>query len=76
MPHHHVQHMQNVGPNLFARNENGAYVMPRVTANAVTSCTYRAACACRQAGCPLYMWCARNYLWMCRSRKLNDIYQK
>ena len=25
MPHHHVQHMQNVGPNLFTRNEISAY---------------------------------------------------
>ena len=31
MPHRHAQHAQNVGPNLFARNENHAYVMPRVT---------------------------------------------
>ena len=30
MPCHHVQHTQNVGPNLFARNVNIAYVMPRV----------------------------------------------
>ena len=50
MPHHHVQHMQNVGPNLFACNENSAYVMPCATAHAVTSCTHHAAHAHRQAG--------------------------
>ena len=37
MPHHHVQHAQNMGPNLFARNENIAYVMPGGTTCAVTS---------------------------------------
>ena len=40
MPHHHIQHTQNVGPNLIARNENIAYVMPRSTACAVTSCAH------------------------------------
>ena len=34
-----------MGPNLSARNENIAHVMPRVTARAVTSCAHRAACA-------------------------------
>ena len=52
MPHHHVQHAQNVGPNLFVHNENSAYVMPCVTACAVMSCTHHMAHACRQAGWP------------------------
>ena len=52
MPSHHVQHAQNVGPNLFAHNENSAYIMPRVTAHAVTSCTHCAVHARRQAGHP------------------------
>ena len=47
-----MQHMQNVGPNLFTRNENSAYVMPRVTTHAVTSCVHHAAHAGRQASCP------------------------
>ena len=33
-----MQHAQNMGPLLFAHNENIAHVMPRVTACAVTSC--------------------------------------
>ena len=33
-------------------NENSAYVMPHVTAHAVTSDTHHAVCACRQAGHP------------------------
>ena len=49
---HHVQHAQNVGPNFFAHNENSAYVMQRVTTHAVTSCTYHAVHAHRQASCP------------------------
>ena len=52
MPHHHVQHVQNMGPNLFTCNENIAYVMPHVTTHAWTSCVHRAAHACRQAPCP------------------------
>ena len=57
---------QNVGPILFARNENIAHVMPHVTACAVMSCTHRAARAARrQAGHPNYTWCTRNYLWTC-----------
>ena len=76
MPRHHVQHVRNVGPILFARNENIAHIMPRVTARAVTSCAHRAARARRQAGCPNYTWRARKYLWMCRSHKLNYIYKK
>ena len=49
MPCNHVQHAQNVGPNLFMRNEISAYVMPCVTACAVMSCAHHAACALRQA---------------------------
>ena len=41
-----------MGPNLFARNENHACIMPRVTACAVTSCAHRVAHARRQASCP------------------------
>ena len=52
MPHHHVQHAQNVGPNLFMHNKNSAYVMPHVTAHAVTSCAHRTVHACRQASHP------------------------
>ena len=70
-----MQHAQNVWPNLFMCNENIAYIMPCGTACAVTSCVHRAAHARRQAGHPMYMWHARNYLWACRWRKLNDIYQ-
>ena len=75
MPHHHVQHAHNVGPILFARNENIAHVMPRVTARAVTSCAHHMAHAHRQVVHPNYMWHARNYLWMCHLRRTNDIYQ-
>ena len=60
MPHYHVQHMQNVGPNLFMHNENSAYAMPRVTAHAVMSCAHHAVHACRQAGHPyVYMACQK-----------------
>ena len=45
-----------MGPNLFARNENSAYVMPHVTEHAVMSCTHCAAHARRQAGHPMYTW--------------------
>ena len=62
MPRHHVQHVRNVGPILFALNENIAHVMPRVTAQAVTSCAHHAARACRQAGRPNYTWRTKNYL--------------
>ena len=48
MPHHHAQHTQNVGSNLIACNENSAYVIPCVTAHAVTSCTHCVAHTCRQ----------------------------
>ena len=76
MPRQHMQYAQNVGPILFTHNENSAYVMPHVTAHAVMSCTHRTARAHRQAGHPMYMWHARNYLWTCHSHKLNDIYQE
>ena len=75
MPRHHVQHVQNVGPILFAHNENIAHVMPRVTARAVTSCAHHAARTRRQASRPNYTWRTRNYLWTCHPRKLNYIYQ-
>ena len=39
-----------MGPNLFAHNENNAYVMPCVTAHSVTSCAHRMVHARRQAG--------------------------
>ena len=52
MPCHHMQNVQNVGPNSFAHNWNSAYVMPCVTACAVMSCAHHAAHTCRQAGCP------------------------
>ena len=48
----HVQHAQNLGPNLFVCNENSAYIMPHVTAHAVMSCVHCAVHACRQAGHP------------------------
>ena len=35
-----------MGPNLFARNENSAYVMPHVTAHGVTSCAGKPATLC------------------------------
>ena len=41
-----------MGPNLFACNENHAYIMPCVTARAVMSCGHRVVHACRQAGHP------------------------
>ena len=47
-----MQHMQNMGPNLFMCNENSAYVMPCVTAHAVMSYVHRAVHACRQAHRP------------------------
>ena len=76
MPHHHTQHMRNVGPNLFVQNENIAHVMPCGTAQAMTSCMHHTAHARRQASHPMYMWRARNYLWTCHSHKPNEIYQK
>ena len=56
MPRHHAPHAPNVGPNLFARNENIAHVMPRVTARAVTSCVHRAT---RKYSCPGWMFMRR-----------------
>ena len=47
-----MQHVQNVGPNLFACNENHAYIMSHDTTHAVTSCRHCTAHACRQAGHP------------------------
>ena len=41
-----------MGPNLFMCDENSAYVMPHVTAHAVTSCAHHTAHAHRQAGHP------------------------
>ena len=41
-----------MGPNLFTHNENNAYIMPHVTACAVTSSTHCMVHAHRQAGCP------------------------
>ena len=76
MPPHHTQHAQNVGPNLFASNENIVHVMPCGTACAMTSCAHWAVCTCRQASQPMYTWHARNFLWTSHLRKLNDIYQK
>ena len=52
MPCHHAQHMQNVGPILFAHNDNIAHVMPCGTSHAMTSYMHCTACACRQAGHP------------------------
>ena len=66
----------NVGPILFTRNESIAHVIPPDTARAVTSCAHCVARARRQAGRPNYTWCTRIYLWMCRSPKPNNIYQK
>ena len=40
-----------MGPNLFMCNENSAYIMPCVTAHAVTSCAHHAVHTCRQASC-------------------------
>ena len=62
MPHHHVQHARNVGPNLFVHNENCDYVMPCVTTHAVTSCMHHVAHACRQAGCPYINVVCQNLL--------------
>ena len=65
-----------MGPILFMHNENIAHVMPHVIAHAMTSCAHRAVRTRRQASQPNYTWRARNYLWMCRLHRLNDIYQK
>ena len=59
MPRHHMQHARNMGPILFAHNENTVHVMSHVTARAVTSCVHHAAHARRQASHPNYTWRAR-----------------
>ena len=60
MPCHHAQHAHIVGPNLFACNENNAYIMACVTTPSVTSCTHHAVYACRQAGHPyVYVVCQK-----------------
>ena len=62
MPCHHVQHARNVGPSLFACNENIAYVIPRGTACAVMS---RASCGvCTQTSQPSYVYVACQELLM------------
>ena len=66
---------RNVGPKLFVHNENSAYVMPCVTAHAVTSCAHCAACARRPAGHPMYMWHTRNYLsTLCTPKIQNSVH--
>ena len=52
MPCPHMQHVRNMGPNLFTCNENSAYVMAHVTACAVTSCVHCMVHARRQASHP------------------------
>ena len=47
-----MQHVQNMRPNLFSCNENGAYIMPCVTARAVMSCMHCTVHAHRQASQP------------------------
>ena len=74
MPCHHVQHVRNVGPILFMRNENIAHVMPCGTTDAMMSCAHHMVHTPRQASHPMYTWCARSYLWMYHLRKPNDIY--
>ena len=65
MPCHHMQHTQNIGPNFFVCNENSAYVMPCVTACAVTSCVHCATHAGRQAGHPyVYVACQKLLIQM------------
>ena len=39
-------------PNLFAPNENHAYIMPHVITHAVMSCMHHTAHTCRQAAHP------------------------
>ena len=48
-----------MGPNLFACNEKSAYVMPRVTACAVTSCAHCMAHARRQQPSYAYVACQK-----------------
>ena len=65
MPRHHMQHVRNMGPNLFMRNENSAYIMPCVTAHAVTSCTHCMAHARRHA--------SHHYVYMVCQKLLMDM---
>ena len=41
-----------MGPNLFMRNENSAYIMPHVTTCAMTPCVHHTVHAHRQASHP------------------------
>ena len=75
MPHHHAQHAQNVGPNLFTHNENSAYVMPHVTVHAVTSMRIMQHMHAGKLAAPMYTWRTRNYLWTRHMCQLNYIYQ-
>ena len=50
-----MQHARNVGPILFACNENIAHVMPHVTAHAVMPYVHHVARAWRQASHPNYI---------------------
>ena len=43
-----------MGPKLFTRNENSAYIMPHVSAHAVMSCVH--CMACMQASWPPYVY--------------------
>ena len=54
MPHHHMQHVRNVGPNLFACNENIVHVMPHGTTHAMMSCAH--CTVCTQASQPPYVY--------------------
>ena len=47
-----MQYARNVWPNLFACNENSAYIIPRVTTHAVMSCAHCVAHARRQVRHP------------------------
>ena len=49
MPHHHMPHTRNAGPNLFACNQNSAFIMPHVTTHAVMSCMHHASLCKRGA---------------------------
>ena len=53
------------GPNLFTCNENSAYVMPCVTACAVSPCAHHVAHTCRQAG--------HSYVYMACQKLLMDM---
>ena len=63
MPRHHVQHARNVGPKLFACNENIAHIMPHGPAHAMTSCA--PSCGMHtQASRPPYVYMACQELLM------------